>query len=131
MVKYLEDLPDTCPPADAENVDRELFKAIDGNRPREKDFKSFAERKRPGIDPEECDSWGLSVWPDMVAVRHALRVYPTFRRKSIIRFTVTKQDGCLKFTPSKKQPDHHTFWKDCNRSLLHVCEIVLKPREEA
>jgi hypothetical protein len=128
MPKYLDELPDACPPGEAEYGDAELYKAIDGKQPKDKDFKSFAERERPNIDPALCESWGLSVWPHMAAVQHALDAIPHFQRKCIIKFNITKDDGCLAFTPSKKQPDHHTFWKAADCNILNSCEIIIEPQ---
>lgn len=110
MPKYSSRLPAACPPSDADKVDTNLYRAIDGASPKAKDFQSYAERNRPGINPDDCDSWGLSVWPDMNAVAHGRRAIPALKRKAVIRFPVTKDDGCLKFTPSRQQRDHHTFW---------------------
>lgn len=127
MPTYANGRPDACPPSDAEKVDAHLYRAIDGDLPNLHDFKSFAERNRQGIDPEDCDSWGLSVWPDMNAVAHARRIFPCFRKKNIVRFTVTKRDGCLKFTPSRAQPDHHTFWMALEYAGAASAQIVLGP----
>lgn len=124
--KSIKELPG-CPPTEAEQIEGDLYKAIDGRQPQDRDFESFAERKRPQIDPYKCESWGLSVWTHLEAVEHALDAYPHFSKKRIIKFTVGKSDGCLKCTPSKKQPDHHTFWKAENCNLLNACEIIIIP----
>ncbi|WP_144224192.1 hypothetical protein [Mesorhizobium amorphae] len=105
--------------------------AIGGNQPVAKDFQSFAERGRAGIDLSNCQSWGLSVWPDLEAVAHGRDAIPHFRTKKVIRFSVTPDDGTLRYTPSKQQPDHHTFWKAAGCSLLNACEIVLEPEAVA
>jgi hypothetical protein len=127
LPNYHPEIPLTCPPNEAEQLDVELFKAIDGTQPKDKDFKSFAERKRDEIDLADCRSWGLSVWPNMEAVEHALGAYPHFQKKRIVKFSVTKDDGSLRMTPSKMQPDHHTFWKAIDCNLLNSCEIVINP----
>ncbi|MGV2102915.1 hypothetical protein [Rhizobium sp. 21-4511-3d] len=130
MLQYHDDLPLSCPPCDAEELDADLYKAIDGRQPTLRDFQSFAERGRDGTDKSACESWGLSVWPHMKAVEHALKAYKFFRKKRIIKFTITSNDGCLKSTPSKPQPEHHTFWKSHGSNLLNTCEIVIDPSNQ-
>ncbi|MGO6968903.1 hypothetical protein [Rhizobium leguminosarum] len=131
MTQYHSDLPASCPPGEAETVTAELFKAIDGRQPRNEDFKSFAEREREGTDKTLCQSWGLSVWPHMDAVNHALKAYKVFAKKHIIKFSVTPADGTLLATPSSKQPEHHTFWKYKNCNLLNSCQIVIAPGQSS
>ncbi|OOG71547.1 hypothetical protein B0E45_10900 [Sinorhizobium sp. A49] len=127
MTQYHEELPVSCPPGGAANVNAELFKAIDGRQPNVDDFKSFAEKDREGIDKALCQSWGLSVWPSMDAVDHALKTYKFFTKKRIIKFSVTPADGTLMVTPSSAQPEHHTFWKYRSCNLLNSCQIVITP----
>lgn len=121
---YNNGFPAQCPPVGAEYVTRDLYKAINGRQPNQRDFDSFAEKDRPGTDKMKCNSWGLSVWPDMAAVEHGRSAIPAFRKKKIIRFSVTPNDGCLAYTPSAAQPDHHTFWKFSTCNLLNTCEII-------
>lgn len=123
---YDDRLPKQCPPVEAERVNSTLYKAIDGDQPVIRDFHSFAERGRKNTDPQKCISWGLSVWPDMNAVMHGRDAIPYFRTKKIIQFSITPEDGCVGYTPSATQPDHHTFWKVFGRNLLNECEIVLE-----
>lgn len=131
MSLYHEDIPAACPPLDAAYIDGQLYKAINGKQVKDEDFLSFAEQNREGTDVESCQAWGLSVWPTLGAVNHALKTYKFFRKKRIIKFTVTPSDGCLLSTPSVPQPEHHTFWKYKDTNLLNTCEIVIFPSGEA
>lgn len=101
-----------------------LYKAIDGRQTKDRDFESFAEQGREGIDPEECQSWGLSVWTNEPAVMHARKAYHFFRKKKIIMFSIMETDGCLKATPSNRQPEHHTFWKTRSVDLVSKSQVV-------
>lgn len=63
-------------------------------------------------NPKKCSHWGLSVWTDENDARHAIELFPeTMENWRIARGTVNHNDGVLLGTPSKKQPEHHTFWK--------------------
>jgi hypothetical protein len=125
-MQYAEGIPLSCPPGDVERRNTHFFKAIDGKNPSERDFLSFAEKDRPNVDKGECSSWGLSVWPDMEAVEHARKVFDFFRRKKIVQFAVTADDGAYLATPLPDQAKHHTFWKCSNRSVLSTCVVVLE-----
>lgn len=124
MTQYHTDLPTSCPPGSASSTTADLYKAIDGRQPSVDDFKSFAEKGREGIDKSLCQSWGLSVWPSMAAVNHALKTYKVFRKKRIIKFSITPLDGSLAITPSAQQPEHHTFWKYTSCNLLNSCQLI-------
>ena len=125
-MQFHQGFPNGCPPADAESGDCTLYKAIGGSDPVVRDFESFAERKRPGIDLAACQSWGISVWTDMDSVQHALNAFHCFRSKHIISFSVKENDGLLKHTPSNRQPNHHTFWKSVAANLLDSCNIAIR-----
>lgn len=129
--QYHSSLPASCPPSEAAHVNAKLFKAINGRQPNTADFESFAEQNRDGFDKSECQSWGLSVWPHMEAVHHALKVYKFFGKKHIIEFAITPADGSLLMTPSAKQPDHCTFWRYKNCNLLNSCQVVINPGKTA
>jgi hypothetical protein len=68
-------------------------------------------------DPQDCKSWGLSVWVDESAARHAREIVPFFRTCSIVKFTVDGDDGELMHTPSNDQPEHHTYWRKVDLAL--------------
>lgn len=123
---YVEGIPTHCPPDEVLRQNAEFFKAIDGKKPSEKDFQSFAEKDRPRIDKTCCKSWGLSVWPDIEAVEHARSLFDFFRKKKIIKFSVSADDGVYLATPLPDQEKHYTFWKCANKSVLEKCEIVFE-----
>lgn len=129
MTQYHKDIPTSCPPGIAIGVTAELYKAIDARQPSIDDFKSFAEKDREGTDKNLCQSWGLSVWPHMDAVHHALKTFKFFRKKRIIKFEITPADGSLAVTPSSTQPEHHTFWKYTSCNLLNSCQVVVVPEQ--
>ena len=79
-------------------------------------MQSLIEQGRD-IDPNDCRGWGLSVWLEEADVRHAREIVPFFRTCSIVRFDVDVSDGVLMPTPSKDQPNHHTYWKRVDAQL--------------
>lgn len=125
-MQYAQGIPHSCPPAAGERRSAIFFKAIDGKNPSEKDFLSFAEKDRPNVDKAQCSSWGLSVWPDMDAVEHARKIFDFFRRKKIVQFSVSVDDGMCLATPLPEQAKHHTFWKCSDKSVLATCVVVLE-----
>jgi hypothetical protein len=49
----------------------------------------------------------------------------------IAKGEVTPDDGVLLATPTKLQPEHHTFWKVLGNDLSPKFAIILPPANDA
>lgn len=113
---YHQDCPGHCPPDDANPYAGTLYRAAKKFPPNKRDMLSVIEQGRR-TDAQDCRSWGLSVWVDEAAARHAREIVPFFRTCSIVKFTVDEDNGELMHTPSNDQPNHHTYWKKADVTL--------------
>jgi hypothetical protein len=105
------DTPANCPPDDAQQGKRTLYRCVKSDTVETEDFVSDVKAKRRNADPENCLSWGCSVWLDEDAVEHALSLFRFFKRKYIVVGDIDATDGAVMNTQSDKQPKHHTFWQ--------------------
>lgn len=118
------ELPDACPPQEAEPVLGTVYRGVRNGRVSEDDFLSLNERKR--AYPTDCDHWGLSVWVTEEAVKHAYKILIPLKKRtwSIAVGQLQPTDGLIMHTPSPTQPDHRTFWKNRNADMVRKFQIT-------
>jgi hypothetical protein len=78
----------------------------------------------PDEESRECQRWGLSVWISLSDVRHARRLFSFVRKRPIGRIKISSQDGVILHTPSGRQQNHRTFWRDVNVDLVSAITPV-------
>jgi len=105
------DTPTGCPPCDANQEERTIFRCVDSPAAQEDDFASDISANRRYADPDNCMSWGCSVWADEKDVLLALKLFKPFKKKNIVSGDIAEEDGALLNTPSNNQPGHFTYWK--------------------
>jgi hypothetical protein len=123
---YHPNMPRGCPTNDAEPVGI-IFKAIASLPLKASDFISDVESNKVAQDRAKCKQWGCSVWQDMRAVDHGREIYGHFRASYIVKGTLDPSDGQILTTPSKRQPNHSTFWKVHQRDVSGKFVVVLNP----
>jgi hypothetical protein len=128
--EILEVCGDVCPPSAAEAVTLKIYRGIRDGSITAQEFLSHVERELPS-DPTNCEHWGLSVWISEPAVEHARRTYRSVRRMQIAVGEVTPDDGVLLATPTKQQPEHHTFWKVFGKDFSHKFQVAWEPANDA
>lgn len=126
MNNFHPGLPTDCPPREAGPIETTLYRGIRRPPVSAADFLSHREANR-NCTACECDCWGLSVWTTRDAVDHARATIPFVRKWYIAEGKVVPEDGVIAATPSEKQPEHHTFWRDIRRDLAPRFTIVLQP----
>lgn len=114
MGKFPKSFPDGCP-SGANAVNMTLYHGCEGSTSTEEDFTPFALSDEPETKERGrrggCLGWGLSVWISEEAARHNQKLFPAWHgKRHIFKGDVTPADGRLKDTPSKNDPQHHTFW---------------------
>lgn len=124
------DIPDQCPPSDAEPANTTIYRQVSKLPICGEQFLSHAELKKGSYDLNNCNHWGCSVWIDKEAVSHARSIIPFFKKTYIIGGNVDRSDGVIKHTPSGNQDQHYTFWKFFRKDISGKFQIVLKPNEE-
>jgi hypothetical protein len=127
MPEYHPSIPKGCPPDGAVCIEKTLYRGIKDLPLGEAAFLSHAEDPEATCDHSQCTSWGLSVWVTIADVRHAQSILGYTRYWAIAAGLVTPKDGALKKTPNAKQPNHHTFWKDCKVKLAGRFKIIQMP----
>lgn len=120
------DVPASCPPGDAEPANHIVYRQVDTDVLSVEDFKSHAEKGKK-CDPEDCKSWGCSVWTNLDAAVHARKLFNHFRRTYLAAGSVGPTDGVIKMTPNNRQPEHYTFWKSFGKDISGNFEIVMQP----
>ena len=107
-----------------------IYRGIKASPMSEEDFISHREAQaRCSADGPhgECDCWGLSVWVSEDAVNHARAANGFAKKWYIAAGDVVPEDGVIMATPTKAQPQHHSFFRDINSDLKSKFKIVLNP----
>ncbi|MGR9499429.1 hypothetical protein ACU8OJ_21975 [Rhizobium leguminosarum] len=128
--EMIECLNGTCPPDDAETANCKIYRAVETNPATDKDFLSYVKRGMKEPAKAKCDDWGLSVWRDLDAVEHARNVIPHFQERYIAAGEMGDAHGVMRASPSRKQPQHFTFWTYFNVDLVPSFEIIMPPVDE-
>ena len=114
--QYPEYFPRNCPPDDANTDEKELFRFCNEKTPKVSDFISYFQVKSEEYK-ENINAYGLSVLQSRDDCLRAFRKYPYLRKyKSIARGFTNFTRGSWKITPSRRSPNHVTWW---------VCEGVV------
>jgi len=123
-MKYRENLPTGCPPADAESIDNDrfVFRLVRQEQPTNDDFKSQRAKnpvaKFHGVS--ECQALGLSVHTTKDASEKVKKL-PRFRKNRICRVKLVSGAGKIQQTGSCSF--HHTWWPFANYDILANCFI--------
>lgn len=126
---YHPEIPDQCPPHDAEDADRVIFRQVNDLPIRREHFLSHIENGRSN-KRNNCEHWGCSIWVDEAGVNHARSIIPHFRSTYIISGQVVPGNGVIKHTPNNRQPLHHTFWKAAAADVTAAFAVFLEPELE-
>jgi hypothetical protein len=103
--------PAQCPPANAQPVERTIYRFINNRNIIEKDFTSYFKLK-----PEEdwgknsCIARGLSIYFSLQACDELANAVPAMKKKKIASANITADMGLIGPTPSKNTKHHKTWW---------------------
>jgi hypothetical protein len=125
MQRFHSDLPEGCPPPNAEPLPGTIYRCAETLDDRA--FLSHREANKPcdaSTDGAECHCWGTSVWVDPKDVREARKIYSHFRRKIVVIIRPQPNHGVIIHSPSRKQPGHWTMWRDITVDLLDFSTIL-------
>lgn len=123
---YHPDMPEGCPLDGAEPAGT-IYKAVSNFPATATDFESDIETNKSGAKPNRCKNWGCSVWQSIEAAEHGRATYAHFRESYIVMGNLAPADGEVLTTPSKKQPQHSTFWKVHQVDISGKFTMVLEP----
>jgi hypothetical protein len=126
-MEFHNHLPPQCPPPDADLAAMEVYYLV-SDPPKENDFLSWRE-KRPDQrfdNPDlECQSCGLSVFPDPSGAEFAKAVSRSLKKKKVAKGILFEDSGKLKNTPSKNTGDtHHTWWPSRATKISQLFTII-------
>lgn len=124
-LQFHPDIIKACPPADAVPASGFLYRKVDALPATKNDFISDVERR--GGDPSRCDCWGCSIWTTAAAADEALELFPYWKKKYIVRVDLQHSDGVIKKTPTNRQDDHFTFWRDFRVDISPRQKIHYRP----
>lgn len=129
-LQFDEGIPPACPPADAEDTNCIVFRAVRDLPIGPGHFKSWVKSKHPSAKADDCRHWGLSVWTSLEAVKHARGINAHMRSSYVASAQLAVGDGRIRATPTKPQPKHHTLWCDVNTDMARKFAVVLGPEPE-
>jgi hypothetical protein len=121
-MNYRENLPDNCPPAEADEITivREVYRLVPSNPPTLNDFRSQREEKpNTTFKVSECQARGLSVYGERADCDKTLKL-PKFRKHHICKVALNQGAGRIQQTG---QPSHHTWWPLADYDILAQCNM--------
>lgn len=120
---YKEELPDGCPPLDAEEIQSIVFyRLVESHPPTEKDFLSLK-----ALDPSknhklhECEARAVSVSVELNGAVDLLKL-PTQKGKKIAKLNLGENSGMHKRTFNRAY--HHSWWIYSSCDPLSYCQAV-------
>jgi hypothetical protein len=126
------DLPENCPPGDAQPAEGTFFRFVKDDPPSRRDFVRPIDlpgaSARHGPD-ERCEASALSLFADQEDVQKARALIPGFGKKKVARGELAPHMGVLKHTapPIAEQPvfeSHHDWWMPSTYSDLPPFVVV-------
>jgi hypothetical protein len=123
---YHPEFPEDCPIDGASPVGT-IYRAVASFPPSAGDFLSAAQLNISGAKKSRCRDWGCSVWETIQAVEHGRAIYDHFRTSYVVVGALPQTAGEVLTTPSKKQPQHATFWKVHNLDVSSFFQIAFEP----
>jgi len=109
-MKWPEFFPDSCPPQDSSSATGIVYRLINGQVPKEYDFKPYRQLYPDRVfDIPECQACSLSVYTDKADVVRLKKRIPATRNKKVACGSLNSSCGKLKPTPSKEN-SHHSWW---------------------
>jgi len=109
--RFPDYFPKHCPPAEATDEERTLFRLCQSAVPAEDDFISFY-LKNPQKYAGQIQAYGLSVFASKEDCEQARRKSPALRNR--YKFCASGMNTCDRgktlATPSKANPAHITWW---------------------
>lgn len=121
--QYKEELPDGCPPLDAENVQNIVFyRLVKSHPPTEEDFISLkGQNPTKDYNSHECEARALSVFVELSGALEVLKL-PTQKGKQITKLKLGSNSGKHKRTFTRQH--HHSWWVYSSIDPLACCETV-------
>ena len=126
-LKYLEPLPDGCPPDDAEEIvePRIVYRLVRSAPPSRDDFRSLRSLN-PGLVYEdadtECRANGVSVFIDLEFAHRRRRERRNLRGMLICEVVLDKGAGRIQ-QPNLKSA-HCTWWPLADYDILANCQVI-------
>lgn len=123
--QWFEDLPASCPPADASICKGTFYRVSFGNPAESKDFFSqqllAPEKTFRGEGIDDCIVRAVSVFASLEDARHLLKL-PKFKNANIAQVCFQPEDGKIKKTFKKS---HYSWWrsKSFDVKLAKIIEI--------
>lgn len=120
--QYKEELPDGCPPLDAEEINSVVFyRLVATLPPTDQDFLSLKALNPSKPQRHECEARALSVFVKLEGAHAALKL-PTQRGKKVAKLTLGSNTGKHKRTFSREH--HHSWWVYSHCNPITHCEAV-------
>lgn len=122
-MEYSGDLPSDCPPADSDEITKDIvvFRIVKSNPATNDDFKSQREERPTAIfTVPECFARGVSVRTELTDSMELLKL-PRLRGRAVCRVTLGAGSGSIKQT---FKPSHHTWWRAAGFAMPDGCEVV-------
>jgi|CXWL01.1.fsa_nt_gi hypothetical protein len=120
--QYKEELPDGCPPPDAEEIQSIVFyRLVESIPPTEKDFLSLKALNPSKDQKYECEARAVSVSVELNGAVDLLKL-PTQKGKKIVQLNLDVNTGMHKRTFSR--PHHHSWWIYSTCDPLSYCQAV-------
>ena len=124
--RFREQLPDDCPPQEAEEIStpRTIFRLVAHSPPTDEDFRSQrAEHpNRTFRSVSECQASGLSIHTDIQASNNILKL-PHMRRRGMVICRVALGEGAGYIQQTGREPSHHTWWPLATFDILRNCSM--------
>jgi hypothetical protein len=126
-MEFHEQLPDECPPSQAEDIieQRDVFRLVASNPPTESDFKSHKAQK-PHINyTDECRARALSVCSTQASAERTSKLPNMIKKGAVICCRVKLLSGSGKILQTGTDLEHYSWWRSADFNPIENCEVVI------
>lgn len=106
------DLPDECPPPEAEPCDATVYRFVKNDPPTTSDFVRPVDNQQrsPKPDDDACEVCALSVFTDPADAATARNLVPGMRKRMVAQADLAPDSGVMKARWSPPMPSHASWW---------------------
>jgi hypothetical protein len=108
MTEFATTCPEECPPAQAQDVDGEIFRFVRNSPPAHSDMRSWEDEGRKPGTGGSCQRCALSVLTRLSDVPEARKAIPLFRRWLVARAVLKPEHGKSCQTGGHRW--HYSLW---------------------
>lgn len=123
LMDFPQSMPENCPPADAQDGPKTLYRFVMNAPPIQTDVQTSKEAGT-FLDGNECQRHSLSMSATIEGLKRTARKVPRYKHAYVARATIPDGGGKVKHTPSHYNKDHWSWWPPVGFNRCKVLTVT-------